>query len=114
QDGILAPERRAAVDDFLRAALDLRVATLHRGEIEVGTRGTAAHRRSRAAAEADEHGRPAQHHDLRAHRDVAFLNVVAAHVAEATGDHDGLVVAARAVRLVTRRRLLEGAEIAGD
>ena len=57
QDRIEIPAKAAAVDDFLGAALDFRIAALHRGEVEIGARSAAAHGRRRAAAQADEHGR---------------------------------------------------------
>ena len=47
-------------------------------------------------------------------RDLAFLDVIAAHVAEAAGDHDGLVITAHAATGIPMRRLLEGPEIAAD
>jgi hypothetical protein len=94
QDRVQTPARGAAIDDFLRATLDLRVATLHRGVIQVRARRAAAHGRSRAAAESDQHRGSAEDDDLRAHRDRALLDVVAAHVAESARDHDGLVIAA--------------------
>ena len=80
--GLSVQRARAAVDDLLRAPLDLRIATLHRGEIEIGARRAAVHRRRRAAAEADQHRGPAEHDDLRADRDLALLDVLAAHVAQ--------------------------------
>jgi hypothetical protein len=52
------------IDDFLRTALDLRVAALDRREVEIFGARTAAHRGGRAAAEADEHRRTAEHHDF--------------------------------------------------
>src|SRR6185369_2505044 len=42
------------------------------------------------------------------------LHMLAAHVAETAGDHDGLVIAADSIRKIAVRRLLESAEIAGD
>jgi hypothetical protein len=66
QDRVVVAQRPAAVDDLLAAALHLRVAALHRGEIEVLAALAARHRRGGAAAEADQHRRAAQHDQLRA------------------------------------------------
>jgi hypothetical protein len=63
-------ELPAAVDDLLRAALDLRVAALHRGEIEVGGVGAGGHRRGRAAAQADQHARAAELDQQRRRREL--------------------------------------------
>ena len=60
QDGVAVAQLPAAVDDFLRAPLHLRVAALHRGEVEVRRVAPGRHRRRRAAAQADEHARAAQ------------------------------------------------------
>ncbi len=114
QNRIERPARRAAVDDLLRAPLDFRIATLHRGEIEIGAGGAAVHRRRRSAAETDQHRRPAEHDDFRTHRNLALLHVLATHVAETAGDHDGLVITADAIREIPVRRLLESAEVACD
>ena len=95
-DGVGIAQRPAAVDDLLRAPLHLGVAPLHRGEVQVGARCAAVHRRGRTAAQADEHGRATQDHHVAADRTVVFLNVVAADVAQATGDHDWLVIATHA------------------
>jgi hypothetical protein len=59
----------AAVDDFLRAALDFRVAALHRGEIEVFGIGAGGHRLARAAAQADQHAGAAELDQQRADRE---------------------------------------------
>ena len=55
--GLRRAELPAAVDHFLRAALHLGVAALHRVEVEVGGVGAGRHRRRRAAAHADQHAR---------------------------------------------------------
>ncbi len=114
RDRIVLAERPAAIDHFLRAALHLGVAALHGGEVEIGARAAAADRGGGAAAEADEHRRSAEHDQLRADRHLGFLDVRAAHVAEAAGDHDGLVVAAPALRRIAGCLLLEGAEVTAD
>ncbi len=101
-------ELPAAVDDFLRAALDLRIAALHRIEIEVCRVGAGCHRRCRAAAEADEHAGAADLHDQCAVRQRVLVRIARDDVADAAGDHDRLVISAH----FTRNLLLEGAEIA--
>ena len=50
----------AAVDDFLRAALDLGIAALHRIEVQVFRIGSGIHAGGGAAAHADQHPRPAK------------------------------------------------------
>src|SRR6185295_7577933 len=89
-------------------------AELHRGEIEIRARSAAAHVRGRATTETDQHRRPAEHHDLRTHGNVGFLDVLAPHVAHAASDHDGFVISARAIGVIADRRLLEAAEVAAD
>ena len=114
QDGVCIAQRPAGVDDFLRAALHFRVATLHGGEVQVGAARAAVHGRSRTTTQADEHGRAAQHDDGGARRDVALLDVFAPNVAKATRQHDGLVVAAGNIRRVSGNRDFISAEIAED
>ena len=114
QDRAVGSHRGTAVDDLLGAALHLRVAALHRGEIEVGRAGAAADRRGRAAAEADEHGRPAEHDDAGPGRDLALLHVPATERAETARNHDRLVIAADRPVRVRRELLLEAAEIPQD
>ena len=113
-DRILGAERPTGVDHFLRTPLDLGVTALHRGKIQIGAGGAAADRRSGAAAQSDEHGRSAQHDELRADRHLALLNIRAANVAQAAGDHDGLVIAAHAPGIFTLHMLLECSEITAD
>ena len=95
QDRIRLAERPALIDDFLRAPLDLGVAALHRREVEILRARAAADRGRRAAAQADQHRRTAEHDDFRARRHVGLLDVHAAHVAEPARDHDRLVIAAQ-------------------
>jgi hypothetical protein len=109
--GLFGAQLPAAVDDFLRAALDFRVAALHRGEIEVFGIGTGRHRRSGAAAEADQHAGAAELDEQRADREGFILErLLGLDAAQAAGDHDRLVVAAHRAGDV----LLVGAEIAGQ
>ena len=113
-DRVLVAERPAAIDDLLTAPLHLGVVALHGGEVEVLLRRARGERRGRAAAEADEHRRSAQHDDGRAGRDLALLHVRRAHVAEAAREHDRLVVAAHLAARGAVRLELERAEVAGD
>jgi hypothetical protein len=85
----------AGLDDLLCAPLDLRIAALDRGEVEVGGTRAAAHRRGGAAAEADQHRRTTEHDKQCANRHFGLLDIGTGNIAEATGDHDGLVIAAR-------------------
>ena len=69
---IAVAELPAAIDHFLAPVLHLGVVALDRREIEVGVARAGRHRRGRAAAEADEHRRTAEHDEQRARRDVAL------------------------------------------
>ena len=113
-DGVLVAQLPTGVDHFLRAPLDLGIAALDRGEVEIGARGATAHRGSRAAAQTDQHGGAAEHDEFRADRHLALLDMLAADVAQAAGDHDGLVIAAHAVRSDRPPLLLESTEVAAD
>jgi hypothetical protein len=107
-DGVVVAERPAAVDDFLAAALHLGVVALDRREVQ-GFRGVPArHRRSRAAAQADQHRRPAEHDHQVAGAEPALRDVPRADVAEPARQHDRLVVAARQAGPGC---VLEGAEV---
>ena len=101
-------ELPAAVDHFLRAPFDFGVAALHGVEIERSIVRARVHRRSRAAAQADEHARPAELHQQRACGDFVFMRLFRLNIAQTAGNHNRLVVAAHlAVELG-----FEGAEIA--
>ena len=78
RDGVFVAQRPAAVDDFLAAALHLRVVALHAGEIEILLAVAAGHRAGRAAAEADEHGGAAEDDEFVAGADFALLDMVGA------------------------------------
>ena len=90
---IVRAERPAAIDDFLRAPLDLGVAALDRIEIELLGVGPCAHAGRRTAAQADAHAGAAELDQQRAGRQVELGGLVIADAADATGDHDRLVVA---------------------
>jgi hypothetical protein len=111
QDRIVLAHLPAAVDDFLRTALDFRVAALHRGEIKVFGIGTGRHRRSGTATEADQHAGTAELDELGADREGFILErLLGLDAAQTAGDHDRLVVATHR----TGDILLIGAEIAGQ
>src|SRR6201999_3334063 len=107
-------EGPAGVDDLLATALHLRVVALNRAEIQVLLGGAGGHGRRGAAAEPDEHGRAPEHHDGRALGEPFLLHVLAADVAEAARDHDGLVIAADFSAPGARHGDLQRAEVAGD
>ena len=107
--GFALAERPAMVDDLLRAALDLRVAALHRVEVELGGVGAGGHRAGGAAAHADAHARAAELDQQRAGGELDLLRLARGDRAQAAGDHDRLVVAAP----LPADRLLVDAEVAG-
>jgi hypothetical protein len=90
---LLRAQLPALVDDFLRAALDLGVAALHRIEVERGGVGAGRHRAGGAAAHADAHARAAHLHEQGAGRELDLVGEVVADRAQAARDHDGLVIA---------------------
>ena len=108
QNRVAGAQRPALVDDLLCAALDFRVAALHR--VKVQRRGVLArgHGAGGAAAHADAHARPAQLHQQRAGRKGDFLRLPGVNRSQAAGHHDRLVVAA----LHARHGLLVFAEVA--
>ena len=104
----------AAIDDFLHAAFHLRVATLHRSEIQILGAAAAGHRGGRTAAEADQHGRAADHQDVCSGGDLQLVDLLGQDVADTAGEHDRLVIAAHFLALLRGYLLLEAAEIAAD
>ena len=68
QDRIVGAHLPAAVDHFLRAALHLRIAALHRIEIEILGIGAGVHAGCGAAAQTDQHAGAAQLDQQRADR----------------------------------------------
>lgn len=111
-DRVVRPERAATFDQFLAAALHLGVVALHRREIELGARVPARDRAGRAAAEPDQHRRPAEHDHGVARLQRALRDVVDAQVREPAGQHDRLVVTAGEARFAAVD--LEAAEVAGQ
>ncbi len=109
-DGVGFAQLPAAVDDFLAAALDFRVAALHRVEVQVFAVGPGVHRRGGAAPQADQQAGAAQLDQQRAFRDFVLVDLLLLDVAQAARQHDGLVVAAH----LAVHFLFEGAEVAGE
>ncbi|CCJ76360.1 conserved hypothetical protein [Cronobacter muytjensii 530] len=112
EDRVGLAQLPAAVDDLLTAALHFRVIALYRGEIEIGVGLAGRHRGRRAAAEADIHCRAAKHNQLSPWRNVTFLHVVGADVADAAREHNRLVIAAQLFAVVARHFLFISTEIA--
>ena len=92
-DRVVAAQLPATVDHLLTASLHLGILALHRGEIEVLGAGAAGHGGGRAATQANEHCRAAQHDQVRARRESALLDMLLANIAVTAGDHDRFVVA---------------------
>ena len=93
-DGVVFAQLPAAVDDFLRAAFDFWVATLYRVEVQLGRVFTCGHRRSCTATQTNQQAWAAQLNEQSAFRDDVFVGLLVLNVAQATCNHDGLVVAA--------------------
>lgn len=79
---VLVAELPAAVDDFLRAAFDFRVAALYGVEVQRRIICTGIHRRSRTAAQADEHARAAQLDQQCAFGDFVFVRLLRLNAAQ--------------------------------
>ena len=92
QNRISQPQLRALVDDFLRAALDFRVAALHRIEVELGGIRARRHRAGCAAAHADAHAGAADLDQQRAGGEQNLVGQFGINRADAAGNHDGLVI----------------------
>ena len=98
------------VDHLLRTPFDLRIATLHRVEVECRHVGASRHRAGGAAAHADAHAGAAQLDEQGAGAEGQLLGLVGADGPQAARDHDGLVVAAP----LAVHRLLEHTEVAAQ
>ena len=96
------------VDDLLGAPFNFRVAALNRVKVQLGGVGAAGHGAGRPAAHANPHAWSAQLNQQGAGGKFNFVGELAVDHAQATGNHDGLVVATRH----TRHLLFVLAEIA--
>ena len=94
QDRVIRAQRLALRDDLLRAAFDLRVAALYRIKIQVRRVGPAGQRRRRAAAHADAHAGTAHLNQQATGRKLDLVRQARVDAANATRDHDRLVIAA--------------------
>jgi len=111
-DRVLGAERPAAIDDFLGAPLHLGIAALDRSKIERLAAAATVERGSSTAPEPDQHGWPTQQDQSRANRHLALERVLSTYVPQAPGQHDWLVVAARAASTFAGHLRLKGAEVA--
>ena len=111
RNGVGVAERPAAVDDFLAPALHLGVVALNAREIKVGVAGAAAEGAGGAAAEPDQHRGTAEDDEFVAGIDFPFLHMPRPDVADAAGDHDGLVVAAQLGRSRNRELRAKSCEL---
>ena len=94
ENRIVVAQLPAAVDHFLRPALDFRVAALHRIEIQVFRIRAGAHRGRRPAAHADQHSRPAELNQQCLVVEDYLRAMRGRDIANAAGEHDRLVVTA--------------------
>jgi hypothetical protein len=94
QNGIVFAQGSATVDDFLNAALDFRVAALHRGEIQILMGTARRHAGGCAAAQPNQHRRSAQNHNRSSGGEGGFMHVRFPDIAQTAGDHDRFVIAA--------------------
>ncbi|EFF44575.1 multidrug resistance transport transmembrane protein [Xanthomonas citri pv. aurantifolii str. ICPB 11122] len=108
-DRVVHAQRHAAVDDLLAATFHFWVFALHAGEIQRFGAVAGRHRTGRTAAQADQHRRAAEHDHRIARLQAQLFHLVAIDRAQATGQHDRLVVRAGQARAFGK---LEAAEIA--
>ncbi|KAG1087419.1 hypothetical protein G6F40_013724 [Rhizopus arrhizus] len=108
-DRVVGTHRHAAVDDLLAATFHFRVVALHAGEVQVLGAFAGGHRTGGAAAQADQHRRATQHDDRITGLQRDLLDLDAVDGAEATGQHDRLVVGAHQISTFGQ---LEAAEVA--
>ena len=110
QDRVRRAQLPATVDHLLRATLHLGVAALHGIEIEIRGIGTGHHRRRGSATHSDQHSRSTEMYQQRAVGYRVLRGMIRADVADASGNHHWLVVAAD----LACDLLLEGAKIAKE
>ena len=99
------------VDDFLRAPLHLRIASLDRRKIKILVTRTAGKTRCCATAEAYQHCRPAQYDDACAGWHFTLEGMFIPDVANAASDHYRLVIAPDLVSRQARQRRFIGPKI---
>ncbi len=108
-DRVVGAHRHAAVDDLLAAAFHFRVVALHAGEVQVLGAFAGGHRTGGTATEADQHRRATEHDDRITGLQLDLVDLDAVDRAQATGQHDRLVVGADQIGAF---RQLEAAEVA--
>ena len=89
----------AVVDDLLRAPLNLRVAALDRIKIQLGRIRPRGHGAGGAATHADAHAGATELNQQATSGEFDFAGLGGVNHAQATGNHDGLVIAALLVYL---------------
>ena len=109
---VFIAQRPALIYDFLATALYFRVIPLYRREVQFLAACARCHRGGGPAAEADEHGRAAQHDDFTTRRQRVFVDVARPDNPVTAGQHDGFMVSPGDAG--HRVRLFEGAEITGQ
>ncbi len=92
QHRVMCAEPPTTIDDFLRAALHLRIAALDRIEIELFGVHSGIHARGSPAAEPDAHSRSTELHEQGARRQIVLAHLIVADVADTPRDHDRLVI----------------------
>ena len=112
QYGVVLALQPALVDDLLGAALDFGVTALHGVEVQICRIGTGGHGTGRAAAHTDAHARTAELHQQTPGGKCDFVGLAGVDHTQATGNHDGLVVAALHRINVAGRSLFVFAEVA--
>ena len=82
------------VDDFLRPALDFRVAALYRVKVQFGRVGACGHGAGGTATHANAHAGATQLNQQAAGRKFDFFRLAGVDLPQTARDHDGLVVTA--------------------
>ena len=113
-NGIGITQLATLVDDFLGTALHFRITPLYRGKIQILMAHTRGHRGRRSTTQADQHGRTAQHNDLRTRRNAPLLDVLGTHIPHPAGEHDGLMVPPHLLTIGSDNLLFVTAEITAN
>ena len=95
QQRVVFAQLPATINHFLGASLHLGIAPLHRIEIQIGRVGPGIHAGGGTTTHTDEHARATQLHQQRARWQVVLVGVPVIDAADASGQHDGLVIAAQ-------------------